>query len=119
MGASDVEYIQRLEEVLHRLQADVIRMKHKKCLFFRNVVVYWASSGCIRNVSFTRKNRSSKKGSSATKHRAVANNFRNAALLLEVLAELIYHPLHEVHLKDKKWLWLTQCSQTIKTARQL
>ena len=38
MGASDVEHLQRLEEVLCHLQVHGIRMKHKKCLFLQNAV---------------------------------------------------------------------------------
>ena len=31
----------------------------------------------------------------------------------------ILHPLHDLLLKGRKWVWFTQCSQVVKTARQL
>ena len=40
MGASDIEHLQRLEEVLNFLQAHGIRMKCKWCFFLHIAVEY-------------------------------------------------------------------------------
>ena len=79
-----------------------------------------ASSGCRRNTSLTRKDRSNRKGSSAMKHTAVVIISRTTELLLELpnLATIL-HLLHDLLLKGKKWVWSTPCSQAVKTAKQL
>ena len=92
LGDSNIERFQRLDEVLHHLQAHGIRMKCLKCPFFQNIMKILREIELMQKQYESYQQRCNRKGSSATNHRAVAIIFRTTELLSEVPAKLGYHP---------------------------
>ena len=121
-GVSDVEHLQRLEEVLCRLQANGIRMKCKKCLFLQNAVEYLGHRVDAEGI------RALPEKIEAIERAPLPRNIQQLRSFLGLLSyyqkflpnlATILHPLHDLLLKGKKWVWSTRCSQAVKTAKQL
>ena len=104
-------------------------MKREKCLFLQNAVEYLG-----HRLEYL-GHRVDAEGIQALPEKIEAieraplpRNIQQLRSFLELLSyyrkflpnlATILHPLHDLLLKGKKWVWSTQCSQAVKTAKQL
>ena len=121
-GGTEKEHLERLGEVLRRLQAHGVRMKLSKCSFLKSSVEYLG-------------HRVNAEGLRATpeKMRAIdqAPQPKNVQQLRSFLGLLNYYrkflpnlatiirPLNDLLQKGRKWVWSSECTQAMKTAKQL
>ena len=121
-GGTEKEHLERLGEVLRRLQAHGVRMKLSKCSFLKSSVEYLGHRVDAEGLRATPE-----------KMRAIdqAPQPKNVQQLRSFLGLLNYYrkflpnlatiiqPLNDLLQKGKKWVWSSECTQAMKTAKQL
>ena len=121
-GGTEKEHLERLGEVLRRLQAHGVRMKLSKCSFLKGSVEYLGHRVDAEGLRATPE-----------KMRAIdqAPQPKNVQQLRSFLGLLNYYrkflpnlatiiqPLNDLLQKGRKWVWSSECTQAMKTAKQL
>ena len=121
-ASSEEEHLQRLDEVLTRLEKHGVRVKLSKCHFFQSSVVYLG-------------HRIDKEGLHPTDEKVAAITRApaptNVTELKSFLGLLTYYsrflenpsttlkPLHNLLKNEVKWVWTAECAKAFEGAKQL
>jgi len=121
-GPTEAEHLQRLEEVLRRLQAHGIRMKRGKCSFMQDAVEYLGHRvdadglrATPEKIAAIEKGPLPRNVQQLRSFLGLLNYYRK---FLPNLATLI-QPLNTLLQKGKKWSWSEKCTQAVKAAKEL
>ena len=121
-GASEAEHLKNLEEVLRRLRAHGIRMKRNKCLFMQKSVEYLGHRLDAEGIRATPEKIAAVVNAPLPKNTQQLRSFLGLLnyyrKFLPNLATIV-QPLNDLLQKNRKWLWTAQCTQAVKTAKQL
>ena len=121
-GVNKHEHLQNLEEVLHRLEHNNLRIKKSKCEFCKDSVEYLGHSVDAQGLHTL-----------PSKVEAIlkAPDPRNLQQLRSFLGLLNYygkfipnlasivHPLNHLLQKDAKWAWTSDCAQAFAAAKEV
>ena len=122
-GASEAEHLKNLEEVLRCLRAHGICMKRNKCLFMQKSVEYLG-----HKLDTDSGIRATPEKIAAVVNAPLPKNTQQLRSFIGLLnyyrkflpnLAAIVQPLNDLLQKNRKWLWTTQCTQAVKTAKQL
>lgn len=121
-GKTDTENLKNLNEVLRHLQAHGIRMKQNKCSFMQESVEYLGHRLDAEGI------RATPEKVAAIMRAPMPTNVQQLRSFLGLLnyyhkflpnLATIVQPLNELLQKNRKWHWTSECSQAVKTAKQL
>ena len=121
-GSSEEEHLKNLEEVLSRLQAHGVQLKKEKCSFMKKSVEYLGHQVDASGIKATPEK------IAAVENAPLPQNVQQLRSFLGLLnyyrkflpnLATIVKPLNELLQKGKKWIWSSQCTQAVRTAKQL
>ena len=121
-GATEEEHLRNLEEVFRRLQAHGIRVKKGKCRFLHDSVDYLGHRVDAEGLRpLPDKVEAIEKAPLPQDVHQLRSFLGLLSYYRKFLPNLaaILQPLNDLLQKGKKWCWTAECSEAVKTARQL
>ncbi|CAB4018206.1 Hypothetical predicted protein [Paramuricea clavata] len=121
-GKSNEEHLERLEEVLKRLQEAGLRANKEKCEFFKEKVVFCGheidANGLHKTQEMIEAVVNAPRPENVSQVRSFLGlvNYYNRFL---PNAASVLHPLHVLLQKSHKWKWTEQCEKAFKNAKHL
>ena len=121
-GSSEEEHLKNLEEVLSRLQVHGVQLKKEKCSFMKKSVEYLGHQVDASGTKATPEK------IAAVENAPLPQNVQQLRSFLGLLnyyrkfvpnLATIVKPLNDLLQKGKKWIWSSQCTQAVRTAKQL
>ena len=120
-GRSDAEHLRNLEEVLHRLQRDGIRLKRIKCSFCQDSVEYLGHRVHAKGVHTSPKKVEAIVNAPQPKNLSELRSFLGIlnyyAKSIPNLSSLL-HPMHELLRAEHSWHWSKDCDRAFQKAKE-
>ena len=113
-GASEEEHLERLEQVLHRLQEHGIRLKQEKCYFMQQSVQYLGHRVDAEGLHATDDKLDAITKAPSPKNITELRSFFGLinyyGCFIQNLSSLL-HPLNNLLSKDTPWKWSKECAE--------
>ena len=120
-GTSEAEHLKHLEEVLHRLQENGLRLHRDKCHFFQPSVEFLGyvidAEGVHTSDRKIKAIREARAPQSVSELRAFLGLVNYYGKFVPNLASLL-HPLYSLLHSGVQWRWSKECEQAFKKAKE-
>ena len=120
-GVDQQEHLQNLEEVLHRLEQNNLRIKKSKCEFFKDSVEYLGhcvdAQGLHTLPSKVEAILRAPDPENLQQLRSFLGLLNYYGKFIPNLASMV-HPLNQLLQKDAKWTWTPDCAEAFLAAKQ-
>ena len=120
-GATEAEHLERLEQVLQRLQEHGIRVKQEKCYFMQPSVQYLGHRIDAEGLHATDDKldaiTQAPTPKNVTELRSFLGLINYYGHFIQNLSSLL-HPLNKLLCKDTPWKWSQECTDTFSQAKE-
>ena len=120
-GSCEAEHLQRLEQVLQRLQKHGVRLRKSKCAFLQPSVEYLGHKVDAEGIHPTQNKLQAVLDAPAPKN---VQQLRSFLGLLNYYGNFvanlatILHPLNKLLQKDCRWHWSSECARAFQAAKE-